>query len=76
MVKYKLIDHTADLGIHVSGSDEKELFSNAAMAMFDVITEIEILEGSREHNIYVTGEDWPDLMVNWLREFKYRPIFV
>ena len=71
MVKYKLIDHTADLGIHVFGSDEKELFSNAAMAMFDVITEIETLEGSRKHHVHVTGDDWPELMVNWLRELLY-----
>jgi len=71
MVKYKLIDHTADLGIHVFGSDEKELFSNAALAMFDVITDIEKLGGSRKHNVNVTGDDRPDLMVNWLRELLY-----
>jgi len=70
-MKYKLIDHTADLGIHVFGSDEKELFSNAAMAMFDVITDIEKLEGSRKHNVHVTGDDRPELMVNWLRELLY-----
>ena len=71
MVKYKLIDHTADLGIHVFGSDEKGLFSNAAMALFDVITDIEKLEGSKAHEVYITGDDWPDLMVNWLRELLY-----
>ena len=71
MVKYNLIDHTADLGIHVFGSDEKELFSNAAMAMFDMITDIGTLEGSREHTVHVTGDDWPELMVNWLRELLY-----
>jgi len=70
-MKYEIIDHTADLGIHVFGSDEKELFSNAAMAMFDVITDIEKLEGSRKYNVHVTGDDWPDLMVNWLRELLY-----
>ena len=30
--KYKQIDHTADFGIHVLGSDPKELFANAALA--------------------------------------------
>ena len=39
--------------------------------MFDVITDIEKLEGSRKHTVHVTGDDWPELMVNWLRELLY-----
>ncbi|MBW2538819.1 MAG: archease, partial [Deltaproteobacteria bacterium] len=42
---YKIIDHTADFGIHVFGSNPKELFANAALAMFDVITDLELLTG-------------------------------
>ena len=69
--KYNLIDHTADFGIHVFGSDPKELFANAAWAMFDIITEIDQLKGLDSCNIEVSGYDWPDLMVNWLREVLY-----
>jgi len=69
--KYNLIDHTADFGIHVFGSDSKELFANAAWAMFDIITEIDQLKGLDSCNIEVSGYDWPDLMVNWLREVLY-----
>ena len=69
--KYNLIDHTADFGIHVFGSDSKELFANAAWAMFDIITEIDQLKGLDSCNIEVSGNDWPDLMVNWLREVLY-----
>jgi len=36
---YELIEHTADVGIRVKGSDLKELFINAAVAMFDIIAE-------------------------------------
>ena len=39
---YKLIDHTADFGMQVFGSDSKELFINAALALFDVITEMDV----------------------------------
>jgi SHS2 domain-containing protein len=69
--KYKLIDHTADFGIHVYGSDPKELFANAAWAVFDLITEIDELTGIDSCRIEVSGDDWPDLMVNWLREVLY-----
>ncbi len=68
---YRLIDHTADVGLHIFGSNLKDLFANAAHAMYDVITEPTLLEGADEHEIRVTGDDWPDLMVNWLREALY-----
>jgi protein archease len=69
--KYKLIDHTADFGIQVFGSDLQELFTNAALAMFDVITEMDVLTGRDSCDITASGEDWSDLMVNWLREMLY-----
>jgi SHS2 domain-containing protein len=70
-LKYKLIDHTADLGIHVFGKDAGDLFANAARAMFDQITDIKKLKGVDKHSIRVKGSDWADLMVNWLRELLY-----
>ena len=68
---YRLIDHTADFGMQVFGSDSQELFSNAALALFDVITEMDVLKGRNSCNITASGEDWPDLMINWLREVLY-----
>ena len=70
-MKYRLIDHTADFGIHVFGSDLKDLFTNAAFAMFDQITIVKDLQPGKKLKIHVTGSDWPDLMVNWLRELLY-----
>ena len=69
--KYHLIDHTADFGIHVSGTNSKDLFANAAEALFDVITDIDSLTGYDSCHIEVSGEDWSDLMINWLREILY-----
>ena len=69
--KYSVIDHTADFGIHVYGSDSKDLFANAAWALFDLITETDRLTGLDSCHIEVSGDDWPDLMVNWLREVLF-----
>jgi SHS2 domain-containing protein len=68
---YRLIDHTADFGMQVFGSDSQELFTNAALAIFDVITEMDVLKGRDSCNITASGEDWSDLMINWLREILY-----
>ena len=70
-MKYRQIEHTADFGIHVLGSDPRELFSNAAHALFDQLTDTDCLSGSFREKLLVAGDDWPDLMINWLRELLY-----
>jgi SHS2 domain-containing protein len=67
----KLIDHTADFGIEVYGTGLGNLFENAGYAMYDVITDTNNLTDLSETTINVSGIDWPDLMVNWLRELLY-----
>ena len=68
---YEVIDHTADIGLKVYGADPVALFQNAADALTAVITEPENLSGTKMLDLTVTGTDWPDLMVNWLRELLY-----
>ena len=70
-MKYKIIDHTADFGLHVFGADPQELFTTAALAMFALITDPLTVKAARSLTVTVAGADWPDLMVNWLRELLY-----
>ncbi len=68
---YELIDHTADFGIRVYGPTVKELFHNAALALMEQLMEAcESIE-RQTRQLKVEGDDWPDLMVNWLREILY-----
>jgi SHS2 domain-containing protein len=69
--KYRLIDHTADFGVHVFGENERDLFQNAAFAMYDLITDVSLLSGIKSRQIRVTGDDRIELMFNWLRELLY-----
>ena len=71
MKKYKLIDHTADLGIEVYGKDLKELFQNAAEALFEIICDLSKVSESIEKKISVDGEGLEQLMVVWLGELLY-----
>ena len=71
MNDYQLIDHTADFGLHVKGTDPVDLFTRAGLALFDVLADMRELKGAHVQRIRIEGDDWPDLMVNWLRELLY-----
>jgi len=68
---YQIIDHTADLGIIVQGTDEKNLFIRAAQAMTDLMVEGDISKKTVIKDVSLKGEDFPDLMVRWLGEVLY-----
>lgn len=70
-MRYRIIDHTADTGVVVFGTDAQRLFENAAFALFDLMTDLERVVGTETMRLTVSGEDWPDLMVNWMRELLY-----
>ena len=68
---YKTFNHTADLGIEVYGEDQKQLFVNAGLALFDLITDIHTIEATTSLPVTVEGTDQEDLMVRWLSELLY-----
>jgi SHS2 domain-containing protein len=69
MKHYELIEHTADVGIRIRGSDLKELFINAALAMFDIMAEKK-KEPSPQRKISIKqkADNLEELFVNWLNE--------
>jgi SHS2 domain-containing protein len=71
MTHYERIDHTADFGIRVFAEDGPALFVGAAMAMVEQIVDKQRLRPSRRVRVEVTGADWADLMVEWLRELLF-----
>ena len=68
MNRYSIFDHTADLGLEIYGRDERELFSNAAFAIFDAMTDIDDVAIKEKREVAVEGSDREDLLVNFLRE--------
>lgn len=71
MPKYILIDHTADTGIDVFGETLPDVFTNAAFALFDIITDLSCVEGKVEYKVKISGIDREQLLVNWLSELLY-----
>lgn len=70
---YVLIEHTADIRIRVKAKNQKELFIQAAKAMFDLIAEKKLSAlssqlSAKEVKIIQKAGNIEELLVNWLNE--------
>jgi SHS2 domain-containing protein len=67
---YEFFEHTADIGIRVKAEDLKTLFENAALAMFEIISEKnKTAAGSTEKiNLKQKADNLDELFINWLNE--------
>ena len=68
---FEIIDHTADVGIIAHGADIKQAFSNAARALFSLITELDDMEEVLYRDIVLVAPDEESLLVEWLNELIY-----
>ncbi|MBS7646723.1 MAG: archease [Candidatus Bathyarchaeia archaeon] len=63
---YTFLEHMADAYIAAYGQDLTEAFENAAVAMFDVMTDVEKVKPQIEDYIEVSAGDEYALLYNWL----------
>ena len=71
MNKYEIVDHTADVAIKAYGKNISECFSNAAKAMFDIITDKSEIDTVGEYKIEISSDDLEQLLVDWLSELLF-----
>jgi SHS2 domain-containing protein len=64
--KFEFLEHTADVYIAAHGKILEEGFENAALAMFEVITDTEKVSPSIADSIEVEAEDEYALLYSWL----------
>ena len=69
--KYKIIDHTADIGITVTGKNMEEVFINAARGMFSLITDLRRVRIALNREVQVNADNREELLVAWLNELIY-----
>jgi SHS2 domain-containing protein len=70
-MSYRVFDHTADLGVEITGASLEEVYAGAADALFDLLTDLAPVREAEERAISVEGEGPDDLLVNFLRELLY-----
>ena len=66
MKKFEFLEHTADTYIAAYGRSLAEAFENAALAMFETMTDTSKVEPKIEDEIEVEGFDEQSLLYNWL----------
>jgi SHS2 domain-containing protein len=71
VARFKVIDHTADVGIIAYGKDLKEAFANAAYGMFSQIADLRGVKGEVEREVTIQSSDREALLVDWLNELLY-----
>lgn len=71
MKRYEQFPHTADIGVRAYGRTLKELFENAAFAMFDIIADLEGLKTTATQEITLKAPDREELLIAWLDELLY-----
>ncbi len=70
--KYRLVDHTADIGIRVRAKSREELFALAACAMFDLMVDLPKVKPAKSAEISLKDDSLEDLLVTWLNELIFR----
>jgi len=63
---YEFLEHVSDAYIMAYGKTLNEAFENAAAAMFDVMTDIDLIEPKIEDEVEVKAKDEYELLYNWL----------
>lgn len=63
---FEFLEHIADAYIAAYGKTLAEAFENAALAMFNVMTEVEKVEWKTEEDVEVKAEDEHALLYSWL----------
>lgn len=68
---YRILDHTADIGVEVDGATRSDLFREGAAALLALLTDRAAILASIAREIRVEGADLTDLWINYLREVLY-----
>ena len=67
-MKYRFMEHTADTKFQAFGKTLEESFSNAAIAMFEVLLETKKVEKKLTKKIKLESHDKENLLYKWLED--------
>jgi SHS2 domain-containing protein len=70
-VKFEFFDVTADVGFRAYGGSLDEAFQNAALAMFEVMTDTSNIKPLMKREILLESEDEHALLYDWLSELIF-----
>ena len=71
MRRFRLIEHTADIGLVAYGKSLAEAFANAAYGLFSLIVEPNKVKEKESRKVTVQAQDAEGLLFNWMNELIY-----
>ncbi|MFC2007510.1 archease [Chloroflexota bacterium] len=71
MRRFRLIEHTADIGLIAYGRTLVEAFANAAYGLFSIITEPETVRETESRDLEISEDDKEALLFEWLNSLIY-----
>ena len=69
--RFRLIEHTADMGLVAYGKSLAEAFANAAYGLFSLIVELNKVKEKESRKVTVQAQDAEGLLFNWINELIY-----
>ena len=71
MKRFRLIEHTADIGLVANGSTLAEAFANAAYGLFSIIAELKTVRETESRQLELSEDDQEALLFEWLNRLIY-----
>ncbi len=71
MKTFEVIDISGDVGLRAYGENLKDAFTNAAIGMFSLITDLEMVKEEKAINVSVESDSVEGLVVSWLNELVF-----
>lgn len=71
MEKFEVVDISGDAGIRAYGETLEDVFINAAMGMYSLITDLGGIEERREIDVAAGSPSLEGLLVSWLNELVF-----
>ena len=69
--RFRLIEHTADIGLIAYGKTLAEAFANAAYGMFSIIAGLRNVKEVESREVDIAKEDVESLLFEWLNSLIY-----
>jgi SHS2 domain-containing protein len=68
---FRLIEHTADIGLVARGKTLAEAFANAAVGMFSIMTDLDSVSEVESRRVEIYEDDVESLLFEWLNSLVY-----
>ncbi len=72
MKKFELLDIAGDAGIRAFGESEREVFVHAALGMYSLITDTNVLQDQTSITVSAESNTLDGLLVAWLNELVFQ----